>query len=248
MKKLITILAVLLVGILGACGSNDDTVTVLTSSGYEPYEMIDTSGNLTGFDIELMEALADEVGIKIEWQDVEFGGIIASLQVGQADIAIAGISPTAERALTVDFSNVYYNSEAGLLNFIISDSLNITSLSELNGLIVGAQLGTIQADLILELSDEYNFTVSLLATNALIVEEIKAGRVDALVVENIIATSILEENTELTKDEFDYSTDSVSGNAIAFSQDSEYVEQFNAALLVLIENGTLDELITKWFN
>jgi polar amino acid transport system substrate-binding protein len=248
MKKFMTILAALVViGTLGACGSDDDTVVVLTSSGYEPYEMIDTSGNLTGFDIELMEALAEEIGITIEWQDVNFDGIIASLQAGTAEIAIAGISPTAERDLTVDFSDVYYNSEAGLLNFIIGESLNITSLEDLDGLTVGAQLGTIQADLISDLADEYNFTVSLLATNALIVEEIKAGRVDALVVENIIANSIIEDNASFTKDEFDYSTDAISGNAIAFTEGSEYVAEFNAALQVLTENGTLADLIAKWF-
>ena len=247
MKKFMLAVALLLVGTLAGCSSDDETVVVLTSSGYAPYEIIDTSGNLTGFDIELMEALAEEIGITIEWQDVNFDGIIASLQAGTAEIAIAGISPTASRAETVDFSDVYFNSESGLSNYIISEDLELTSLASLDGLVVGAQLWTIQADLLSSLADDYNFTLSLLTTNSLVIEEIKAGRVDALVVESIVANSIVEDNESMSMDEFDYSTDGITGNAIAFSKDSEYVEEFNAALATLIADGTVDALNVKCF-
>lgn len=247
MKKLITLLFIITFTLAG-CSEDTETVTVLTSSGYEPYEMVDTDGSLTGFDIELMEALAEEIGINIEWKDVDFDGIIASLQSGNADIAIAGISPEPGRALVVDFSSVYYNSEAGLTNYMLFDSNSpITALEDLDGLVVGAQLGTVQASLLDELSAIYNFTVDLRTTNTQIIEEINAGRIDVLVVENIIATSIIESNSGLDKVILDYSTDSLNGNAIAFSKDSEYVELFNAALIVLEENGTLESLITKWF-
>jgi len=249
MKKLILLLTLGLTLTLGACGSDTETVTVLTSSGYEPYEMVDTDGNLTGFDVELMEALALEVGIEIKWQDVDFDGIIASLQSGTAEIAIAGISPSAERALVVDFSDVYYNSEAGLTNYMLFDEgTSVTSLEDLDGLVVGAQLGTIQAGILEEISSLYNFTVDLRTTNTQIIEEINAGRIDVLVVENVVATSIMEANEGLEKVMLDYSTDSLNGNAIAFSENSEYVELFNEALATITENGVLAELVTKWFD
>ena len=249
MKKiLITIMMIGAVLTFTACSEKEDVVIVLTSSGYEPYELIDTDGNLTGFDIELMEALAEEMQITIEWKDVDFDGIIASLQSGQADIAIAGITPTATRALVVDFSDVYYNSDSGLENYLVtSNELTISSLEDLENLVVGAQLGTIQADLITELSEIYNFTVDLRNSNTQIIEEIASNRIDVLVVENIVASSILEANESLIKTILNYTTDSISGNAIAFSKNSEYPDQFNEALLVLKDNGTLDELIEKWF-
>jgi polar amino acid transport system substrate-binding protein len=248
MKKLILLLTIALTLTLGACGSDTDSITVLTSSGYEPYEMVDTDGNLTGFDIELMEVLAAEVGIEIEWKDVDFDGIIASLQSGNAEIAIAGISPSAERALVVDFSDVYYNSESGLTNYMLFDEgTSISALEDLDGLIVGAQLGTVQASLLEEISSIYNFTVDLRTTNTQIIEEINAGRIDVLVVENIVASSIIEANEGLEKVILDYSTDSLNGNAIAFTEDSEYVELFNEALITITENGVLAELVAKWF-
>lgn len=249
MKKFIVSLVVLLGLVLNGCESSEETVTVLTSSGYEPYEMIDTDGNLTGFDIELMEALAEEAGLTIEWKDVDFDGIIASLQSGQAEIAIAGISPTEERKVNVDFSDVYYNTESGLTNFLVFDSSSaITGLDDLTGLVVGAQLGTVQASLLESIKDEYGFTVDLRNTNTQIVEEIKAGRIDVLVVESIISDSILEANDTLAKVGFESVLDDTSGNAIAFAKDSEYTAIFNEALDTLKENGTLDDLIEKWFN
>ena len=249
MKKFIMILMVALTVTLAGCESKSDKLTVLTSSGYEPYEMVDTDGNLTGFDIELMEALAAELDLEIEWKDVAFDGIVASLQSGQEQIAIAGMSPTEERKETIDFSEVYYNSESGLTNFLVFDSENsYASLDDLDGLVVGAQLGTVQAGLLESISAEYGFTVDLRNTNTQIVEEIKAGRIDVLVVESLIAESILEANAGLSKVGFESTLDDTSGNAIAFAKDSEYTEQFNEALKTLVENGTLDDLIEKWFN
>jgi polar amino acid transport system substrate-binding protein len=123
----------------------------------------------------------------------------------------------------------------------------ISSLEDLDGLIVGAQLGTVQASLLEEISSTYNFTVDFRTTNTQIIEEINAGRIDALVVENIVATSIIEANSGLDKVILDYATDSLNGNAIAFSQDSEYVELFNEALATITDNGILADLIAKWF-
>lgn len=249
MKKYLLVVLSILVVALSGCGNNSDKIVVLTSSGYEPYEIIDTDGNLTGFDIELMEALALEAGLEIEWKDVDFDGIIASLQSGQADIAIAGISPTEERKDMVDFSNIYYNTESGLTNFFVYDSAqSYSSFDDLDGLTVGAQMGTVQASLLESLSSEYNFTVDLRNTNTQIVEEIKAGRIDVLVVESLIAESILDINTTLTKVGFASTLDDTSGNAIAFAKDSEYVVVLNTALETLKSNGTLDALIEKWFN
>ncbi|QVK17421.1 transporter substrate-binding domain-containing protein [Mycoplasmatota bacterium] len=250
MKK-ISVLVLFIITVLGlvGCGKKGETVTVLTSSGYEPYEMVGTDGKLTGFDIELMEALAHEVGIKIKWKDVDFDGIRASLQSGQAEIAIAGITPSPKRALYVDFSEIYYNSEDGLVNYFVSKSSNpIKSLEDLDGLVVGAQLGTVQANLISELASKYNFTVDLRNYNTQIVEEINAGRIDVLVVESLVAESILEVNDNLSKEIFDYTLDSKYGNAIAFTKGSEYVEEFNKAIVKLQENGKIDELVKKWFD
>lgn len=249
MKSIALFVSLFFVSLLAACETPSDTITVLTSSGYEPYEMIDQTGNLTGFDIELMEALADEIGITIEWKDVEFDGIIASLQSGQADIAIAGLSPTEDRKEMVDFSDIYYNAESGMTNVLLYDGdvHAIQGLADLSGLVVGAQIGTVQAGLLEDVADDYGFTVDLRTNNTMIVEEIQAGRIDVLVVETAIADTITAANPFLSMVGFESYLDDVMGTAIAFAKGSEYTTLFNEALATLKENGTLDQLITKWF-
>jgi polar amino acid transport system substrate-binding protein len=149
----------------------------------------------------------------------------------------------------VDFSDVYYNSESGLTNFLVFDSTSsISGLDDLDGLVVGAQLGTVQASLLESISAQYNFTVDLRNTNTQIVEEIKAGRIDVMVVEKLISESIIDANSTLSSAGFESSLDDVSGNAIAFSKDSEYTVLFNEALSTLIEDGTVASLIEKWFS
>ncbi len=250
MKVYKVALIALLIMSLAGCKQKDesDTLVILTSSGYEPYEMIDTKGNLTGFDIELMEALALELGITIIWKDVDFGGIIGSLQSGQYEVAIAGITPTDERKESIDFSNVYYNSEAGLQNYMVYlNEDTITTLDDLDGLVIGVQLGTIQEELANSLSKEYNFTVETRNSNAQIVEEIKANIIDVLFVESLISNSILESNEVLVKAILDSDLADITGNAIAFSKDSLQVVLFNEALVTLQENGTIDALVNTWF-
>ena len=249
MKKLIGfILSIASLSTLAACGNTPDTWVVLTSSGYEPYEMVNEQGELIGFDIDLMHAIADEIGVEITWNDVNFDGILASLQAGQADLAIAGISPTEERAQSVDFSDVYYSSVDGLENYLVFESSDaFTSLADLTGGIIGTQLGTVQQELMDSLAGEFDYTVETRTVNAQLIEEIKNGLMDGMVVESLVADSILESNPNFSKVLIDESLDGIYGSAMAFPKDSDLVSQVNDALATLKENGTVDELITKWF-
>lgn len=249
MKKIMTLVSTLLLAFsISACAGQEELV-ILTSSGYEPYEMIDENGELIGFDIDLMNAIAEYLEISIEWKDVDFDGIIASLQTNQADAAIAGISPTAERAEVVDFTVVYFSEEGGLINMMVFDpsKVTITSLDDLAGLTVGAQLGTIQAGLLDELSQEIGFTTDFRNQNAQIVQEIALGNIDVLVVEQLVASSILAANEGLSQVALDSDLQS-AGNAIALPKGSPYTAQFNEAIQALTEDGTIQALVEKWFN
>ncbi|XMB65876.1 transporter substrate-binding domain-containing protein [Mycoplasmatota bacterium zrk1] len=247
MKKIIIIS--LIITLLTGCKANTETITVLTSTGYEPYEMVDTNGELSGFDIELFEALAQETGYEIKWKDVSFDGIIAALQANQADAAIAGITPSNSRKEKVDFSDTYYNSEDGLINYlIVMNDSSITGVSDLEAKVIGAQLGTIQADLVEEIKSIYNFQTDLRNINAQIIQELKSGRIDALVVESAVADSILDSENTFKKVLLEVSSESITGNAIAFPKDSNLTQDFNNALETLKSNGKLKELVDKWFN
>src|SRR5690554_6174332 len=130
MKKLTLLLLTLIV--LSGCSSNEEKLIVLTSSGYYPYEMVDESGKLIGFDIEFGEALAAQMNVEIEWQDMDFDGIIASLNSGRGDMALAAISPDPARNAL--FSQSYYvgDEESPFFVLALKDS-NITSTQDIEG-------------------------------------------------------------------------------------------------------------------
>ena len=141
MKKLLTgLMAVVMMAGLAGCGSKDDgagegsdtakkELTVYTNSGYKPYEMVDEKGNLYGFDIDVMNEAAKLAGYTVKWEDVDFDGIVPSVKQGKADIGIAGITYTEERAKQVDFSDVYYAGEDAQNYVLTMKSLSLIHIS-----------------------------------------------------------------------------------------------------------------------
>ena len=115
MKKLFAVAAASLL-ILAGCGSNDNAsdagnagkkLTVLTNSGYAPYEVRNTDGELEGFDIELTEMIAKELGYDgVTWEDIDFDALIGAVNSGKGDMVAAGLSPTKERAEGAELSDV----------------------------------------------------------------------------------------------------------------------------------------------
>ena len=156
MKKLLTgLMAVVMMAGLAGCGSKDDgagegsdtakkELTVYTNSGYKPYEMVDEKGNLYGFDIDVMNEAAKLAGYTVKWEDVDFDGIVPSVKQGKADIGIAGITYTEERAKQVDFSDVYYAGEDAQNYVLTMKSSGMKKTEDIKGKKIGTQMGTIQ--------------------------------------------------------------------------------------------------------
>ena len=84
-----------------------ETIRAVTDATFPPMEFV-KDGKRTGFDIELVEALAGAMGKKVEWIDIDFKGLIPALQAGRADIAVSAIYITPERSRVVDFTDPYY--------------------------------------------------------------------------------------------------------------------------------------------
>lgn len=253
MKKL-SILFILLALTLSACSAPAEDVqeevkqiTVLTSPDYPPFESIDATGNYVGFDIELMEAIAEIMGVEVVWKESSFDGIIAGLTAGQGDMAISGMNVNAERLLSVDFSDIYKDGEA-LYTAVVLTEKGYTTIADLTGLKVGVQTGTIQEAAMLTLKDKYNLTIDSRASFLTIIEDIKLGRLDALVIDYENATQYSIANPELgTFKVEDVDLDQDGGTAVAFPKGSEWTVKVNEALAQLKENGKLAELETKWF-
>ena len=253
MKKIIGLflIMILAVGLLVGCGESKDAnasdkkLVMATSADYAPFEYIesDKSDEIIGFDVDLANAIAGKLGYEVEVKDMDFGGLVQSLKSGQADFVLAGMTPTEKRKKNVDFSDIYYTAQ----HMVISKKENgIATVEDLKDKTVGVQLGSIQEGK----ADEINETVAIKVENRNripeLIQELKAGRFDAIIIEDTVAKGYLDKEADLTS--FTISDDpEEAGSAIAFPKDSDLTEKFNQELQKMKENGELQELIVKWF-
>ncbi|MDX2211912.1 MAG: transporter substrate-binding domain-containing protein [Oculatellaceae cyanobacterium bins.114] len=222
--------------------SPTETLIMATSADYPPYEFIDTSGGeekIVGFDVDIATYITSQLGYGLEINNIDFNGLIPALQSGRASFVMAGMTPTAERKQNVDFSQIYYDAQ----NTIVAKAgSNLTSAESLAGKRVGVQLGSIQEGAAKEIQGAN--VVPLNRINE-IIQEIKAGRIDAAIVEDTVAKGYIEANPDLEFNTIPNTGE--SGSAIAFPKGSELVAKFDPVLTQMLDSGEIEKLVTKWF-
>jgi polar amino acid transport system substrate-binding protein len=120
---------------------SDGTLTVCSDTPYEPFEFKDDAGEDTGYDMDLLRAIADQADLDLSVIDLPFDGILGSLEAGDCDVVGSAVTITDERAEQVDFSDPYFDADQSLL--IKADQAEeITTLADLDGAAIGVQAGT----------------------------------------------------------------------------------------------------------
>jgi len=251
-SPLLAALAVLAVAALAAgCGSSDDSttggggggsepLTVGSDIPYPPFEQ-GKAGNYTGFDIELMEAIAGKLGRTAEFQDTSFETIFRDVAQGKFEAVISAATITAEREKAVAFSDPYYLSEQAIL---VKEGSDITGLADLKGKIVAAQQGTTGLELGKEKANASELRPYPEGPDA--INALKAGTVEAVIIDAPVAQNAIEEEggveiAEKVPTEEEY--------GIAVAKDStELLEEINQGLEEVISDGTYTTIFEKWFH
>ena len=169
-------------------GGGGEALTVGSDIPYPPFEQ-GKPGNYTGFDVELMEAIAGKIGRTAEFQDSSFETIFRDVGQGKFEAVISAATITPEREKAVDFSNPYYLSEQAVL---VKEGSSIKSLEELEGKTVGVQQGTTGQELAKEkanASEVRPYPEGPDAVNAL-----KAGTVEAVIIDAPVAANAVEKS------------------------------------------------------
>ncbi|MFG6177601.1 transporter substrate-binding domain-containing protein [Halomonas sp. THAF12] len=218
---------------------------------YEPMEYRTPDGELTGFDIELGNALCAEIGIQCEWVVQGWDGIIPGLQARKYDAIMSSMTINEQRREQVLFSDPYITPPSAW--FAPADSEIVTPDAEsLDGMSIGVQRGTLQDNYVTDLYGDVA-DVNRYATADDMVLDMDAGRLDIVFLDFPIGKSTL-----LDSEAGDYKTvgEKISepkeyfgeGFGIAFRQrDEELAQAFNEALATLKENGTYGEIEAKYF-
>lgn len=223
------------------------TLTMVTSPDYPPYEFYDTARGeqkVIGFDIDIASYITKELGYELKVMETDFNGLLPALHSKRADFVMAGMTPTEERKTNVDFSTIYYEAKSTI---VALKGSNLETTVNLAGKRVGVQLGSLQEQNAKKIADRVK-DIQLKQLNKVpeIIQEIKAKRIDAAIIENTVAKGFTTSNPDL---EFTViPTEGPSGSAVAFPQGSTLVEPFNKVLQKMKENGELERLAKKWFS
>lgn len=222
------------------------TLTVGTNAEYAPFDYLDENGNITGFDIDLIEAIAKSQDIEIVWRDLPFDSLIGSMEAGDLDVIAAAIGPTSERKKSVDFSDVYYT---GSQSIICKKGNDIKTFKDLAGLKVAVLEGS-TADLIASgENQDYGIVedaqVVRFKNASSAVMELLNGGVDATLIDSIMAENFCRQ-TEGLMQTVVKGTENDSVFCVQ-KGNSEMLKIINAGLAEIRENGTYDEIYEKYF-
>lgn len=210
---------------------------------YAPFESVNSDGEIVGFDVDLNEALAEELGYTYNLNDMEFTGLISSISSGKCDYIISALTYSEERDEVVDFTDGYYTP---VMAMVFKKDAGYTSMSDFEGKKVGTTLGSVYEDVVSQIDDVQLLTYDVV-NEALPI--IGTQELDAVLADTSNAISFCEQDDSLTYMvvSLSFTEGIVSDFSVLLPEGSEYVDDFNEALQTLKDNGTYEELIVKWF-
>lgn len=225
--------------LISGCSFKDDSKLVLvTEAGFAPYEFYQ-NGEIVGVDIDIAKEIAKELGKELVVKDVSFDFLINEVKSGKADFAAAGISITDERKKQVDFTDEYTVSNQVV---VVKKDSSITSFDEISNKKIAVQLGTV-ADLYV--SDNYPDATLIQHKKYLsAVEDIKAGKADCLIMDELPAKEIVKANSGLKIMDGILFQDRYG--MIVKKGNDKLRKQINKVLKRLIDDGTIEKLVLKY--
>lgn len=253
-KKLLSLVLVMTCALsMAACGSKEDdksdsqaeekeTLVMATNAEFPPYEYHENQDGdaIVGIDVDIATAIAEELGMELKVEDMDFNAIIPAVSGGKADIGVAGMSVDPDRLESVNFSDTYATATQVI---IVKEDSDIVGPDDLVGKKVGVQEGT-TGDLYAEDIEDVEMNRYNKGFEA--VQALSQGKIDAVIIDNEPAKEFVKEAEGLkildeafTEEEY----------AIAIAKDNdELLKKVNDALAKLKESGKLDEIIGKYIN
>ena len=214
-------------------------LVMATNAEFPPYEYHDGDA-IVGIDAEIAKAIADELGMELEIEDIAFDSIIPEIVSGKADMGLAGMTVTEDRMQSVDFSDTYAKASQKI---IVTEDSEIASPDDLKGVIVGVQLGT-TGDIYVSDLEADGTTVERYNKGFEAVQALSQGKIDAVVIDGEPAKTFVAETQGLKILDESFTDEEY---AIAVKKgNTELLEKINGALKTLKDNGTLDEIVATY--
>ena len=232
-----SLLIISIIFFVSGCSKKENELILVTEAGFAPYEYYE-DGKIVGVDIDIANEIAKELGKELVIKDVSFDFVINEVKSGKADFAAAGISITPERMEEVDFTNEYTISNQVV---VVKKGSNIKDFDDIKNKKIAVQLGTV-ADLYVE--ENYKDATLIPHKKYLsAVEDVKTGKADCIVMDELPAKEIVKENDNLVILDGVLFQDKYG--MIVKKGNTELKEKINKILERMINDGTIDKLVLK---
>jgi polar amino acid transport system substrate-binding protein len=216
-----------------------------TDAAYAPFESQNEKGDIVGFSVDILTAVAAKGGFEIKFVNTPWEGIFNSLQQGDRDLLISSITISDERKQTMDFSDPYFDAYQLIA---VKASSKISKFDDLKKVKVGVQTGTTGDEVVTKLQGKNSANVKRFESTPLALKELEAGGVDAVVADNGVVVNYVNNN-----DASKFKT--VTDNAFAPEQygiavkkgNAELLEKINKGLAAVKSDGSYDQIYTKAF-
>lgn len=239
-----------------AAASSDDSLSKIKAKGklvvginaeFAPFEfhtMVDGKDTIAGFDLDLAKDIAKDMGVELEIKELSFDALLTTLQSGQVDVIISGLSATEERRKTVDFSDTYYKGTQVLLTTKGNlDKFN--SFNDLKERKIGIQLSSLQDKLMQSLLPDGKYT-KIESMNTLFLS-LKSNQIDGIVTTKVVSEMAIAANPEFViadKVQIDDSSLNSPGVAVALRKGSASLQtQINGTVKRLKESGQMQSYV-----
>lgn len=215
----------------------DGQFTYAASGEFRPFSMTEASGEMSGFDIDVANAIAEELGLEPNPQKQKFASIVEGVKTGRFDAAVASHTITEERQQEVDFSTPYYYSGAQIFTRPDSD---VETLEDLEGMEIALSKGSTYSTYAEEVTDN----IVTYDSDVVALQSLAKNRHDAVITDFLTGKEASAEGLEIAAKEMIERSE----QAVAVSKENEaLLEEINAALETLRENGKLAEISEEYF-
>ncbi len=236
MKKIIIILVSLFM-VTGCVKKDENQLIMVTEAGFAPYEYYE-NGEVVGVDVDIAREIAKYLGKTLVVKDIAFDSIINEVKTGKADFGAAGISYSEDRAKNVDFSINYAVSKQVV---IVNNNSSITNVNGISNKKIAVQLGSIADTFVTEKYKNANVVRQKKYLAA--IEDLKTGKVDCVVMDELPAKEIVSKNEGIKI--LDGSLTNDSYGMIVKKGNKELLDAINTVLQNLKDEGKIDEFIIK---
>lgn len=246
--------------VLSACGSSQETssgegsetgtteekktLRVVTDAAYAPFEYQD-KGEIVGFDIDFVKAVAKEAGYEVEITNVGWDPLFVEVKDQIADLGVSAITINDDRKETYDFSVPYFLSTNKIL---VPEGSDIKSAEDLKDKVVAVQAGTTGQEAVEGILGKNDKNMKQFENNNLAIMELTSGGADAVVADNTVVEEYVKNNPDQKLVVIE-DTDSFEAEyyGLMFPKGSELKLEFDEAINNVLDNGTYGEIYNDWF-